>query len=161
MLVIDTSGLISLASINILETVIEEYEVHVTREVVEELNETANYEDSHAESSEKALEKISDTEIHELDVGEFESSRVDKVEYSCVLLANKIEADFVITDDFRSLPELKSLIDSQIAISPIMLKALVKRDLIQESEARQMLEELAENRNWLGAPIYRHAQKLF
>lgn len=161
MLVMDTSAFLSLASVNVLETVLEEYEVHTTETVFNELQSTAEYEDLHAEAAEKAIELSSEFRSHKVETGDFESSRIDKGENSCVVLANQLETEFVLTDDFRALPELKVLADCEVATSPIMLKALVKRNRISDKKAKQKLDKLAENRNWLGSPIYRHAKKMF
>jgi len=46
-------------------------------------------------------------------------------------------------------------------ISPILLKALVKRDVLEQAEALRKLEEAAENRDWLESPIYEKAKNLF
>lgn len=161
MLVIDTSALISLSSIDLLETVLEEFDVHTTELVIEELNETSEYQDRHAEAAEQVLNHKSVIKIHDIEVESFESSRVDRGEYSCVVLAEKLGVEFVLTDDFRALPELKALVSAQVAISPVMLKALVKKDKLTEEDAQEMLETLAENRNWLGSPIYRRAKDIF
>lgn len=50
MIVADPSALLSLASGDILETVLEEFEVHTTETVVEEVEETTRYDDRHAVS---------------------------------------------------------------------------------------------------------------
>ena len=161
MLIVDTSAFISLASVELLEEVLNEYDVHTTNKVLEELESTSDYEDIHGEAAENVVNHTSNFQIHELETEGFESSRVDAGEYSCIVLAAKLDSEFVLTDDFRALPELKSLADCRVAISPIMLKALVKRGEISGKEARRKLDELAENRNWLGSPIYRHAKKIF
>jgi hypothetical protein len=48
-----------------------------------------------------------------------------------------------------------------VAISPILLRAVVKRDRLEEREARETPEELTAHRDWLGGPIYRRALELF
>ena len=49
---------------------------------------------------------------------------------------------------------------SQLAFA-IVLKAFVKRDALTQEEALEKLDEVTEQRDWLGAPIYRRARKLF
>jgi len=161
MLVMDTSAFLSLASVRVLETVLEEYEVHTTETVLEEIEKTAEYDDIHAEAARRAIELSTKFEVNSVKTEDFKSSRIDKGEHSCVVLANKLETEFILTDDFRALPELKSLVDCQVAISPIMLKALVKKNQITEKKAKEKLDDLAENRNWIGSPIYRHAKDIF
>lgn len=66
-----------------------------------------------------------------------------------------------MTDDLRALPELQSLVDARVAISPIVLRALVERTVLDEAAALNRLETVAESRDWLEAPIYRRARSLF
>lgn len=156
----DTSALISLATVNILNTFLQEFEIHITEEVVEELEETSGYDDIHGKAARNVLENLEKMTIHEVK-GKLESSRIDKGEGSCALLTRKLDAKFLITDDMEALPELKEITDSKVAISPIVLKSLVKRDSLEREEALEKLKELGEQRSWLEAPIFRRAQELF
>lgn len=160
MIVADTSSLISLASIDLLDTFLTEFDVHTTELVVEELEETSGYDDRHGEAADTVLDNLDRIDTYQVQE-EFTSSRVDQGEGGCALLTKEIDAEFLITDDLRALPELQTVADAQVAISPIVLKALVKRDVLKQEEALEKLDELAEQRNWLGAPIYRRAKNLF
>ena len=160
MIVADTSALVSLGSIDLLNTFLTEFDVHTTETVIEELEETSEYNDNHGNAAETVLENVDRITTHQVD-GEFTSSHVDQGEGSCALLTKQIDAKFLITDDLRALPELQTVADSQVAISPIVLKALVKREAIEQEEALEKLDELAEQRDWLNAPIYRRARGLF
>lgn len=160
MIAADTSALISVASIDLLDIFLSEFDVHTTDIVVEELEETAEYDDRHGEAAATVLDNLDKISTHQVQ-GEFTSSRVDQGEGSCTLLTNQIDAEFLITDDLRALPELQNLVEAKVAISPIVLKALVKRDVLDHEDALEKLDQLAETRDWLGAPIYRRAQNLF
>jgi len=87
--------------------------------------------------------------------------RIDDGEATCIRLARERDAAFFVTDDLRALPELQQLTDARVAISPILLRALVERDTIGAAKARERLDDLAESRDWLGAPIYHRARELF
>lgn len=160
MIVADTSALISLASIDLLDTLLTEFDVHTTELVVEELERTAEYEDSHGNAAQTVLDNLDMIDAHQVN-GELTSSRVDEGEGSCALLTKETDADFLITDDLRALPELQTVADAKVAISPIVLKALVQREVIERKDALNKIDDLAETRDWLGAPIYRRAQNLF
>lgn len=160
MIVADTSALISVATIDVLETLLAEYDVHTTETVVEELETTGAYDDTHGQGAQRVLERIDQLEIHDADA-DLETSRIDAGEASTVTLTNNLDADFLLTDDLRALPELQALVDAQVAISPIVLKALVKRGVLEHDTALELLEQLAAERDWLGAPIYRRAKSLF
>jgi hypothetical protein len=160
MIVADTSALISIASIDLLDTFLTEFDVHTTDTVVEELEETSEYDDRHGEAAQTVLDNIDQIKAHHVQK-EFTSSRIDQGEGGCALLTKETEAEFLITDDLRALPELQNLADAKAAISPIILKALVKRNVLEQQQAVNKLDELAEQRDWLGAPIYGRARNLF
>lgn len=161
MIVVDTSSLITLATADVLQLVLGEYEVHTTHAVIQELEETEEYDDKHGEAAQTVLEQRDQFTVHHTDDQSFQSSRVDRGEGSCALLTREIKARFLITDDLRALPELQTIADAEVAISPILLKALVKREVLTRREALDKLDQIAENRDWLGAPIYRRARQLF
>jgi len=161
MIVADTSALISLATGDVLETVLSEFDVHTTQTVIDELEETAEYEDRHAKAAQRILDRLDVVTVHKVENTGFQSSRIDEGEGSCVHLVRTVDADFLITDDFRALPELQTLTKCRVAISPIVLNALIQREILDREEALNKLDELAEQRDWLGAPIYRKARDLF
>lgn len=161
MIVADTSALISLTTAECLDLFLDEFNVHTTDQVIDELEETANYEDPHGEAATRILNQQDRLTVHTVEEDIPETSRIDQGEGSCVVLADQRSADFLVTDDLRALPELQQLTDAQVAISPIVLKALVNRDVLERKEAIERLENLAETRDWLGAPIYRRAKQLF
>jgi predicted nucleic acid-binding protein len=161
MIVADTSALITLATADTLQTVLTEFDVHTTETVIQELEETAEYNDIHGDAATETLNQKDSFTIHNIEDPGFESSRIDSGEASCITLIQEQEAEFLITDDLRALPELQTLVDAKVAISPIMLKALVKRGVLTSEEAVKRVEQLAEARDWLGRPIYRRAQRLF
>ena len=161
MIVADTSAVVTLASTEVIGTVLEEFDVHTTQIVISELEETAEHEDVHGEAAERVLELADEITIRDADESRFESSRIDKGEASCVTLTRHTEADFLITDDLQALPEIQELVDSKVAISPIVLKALAKREVLEVEQAEEKLDLIADRRDWLGAPIYRRAKQLF
>jgi predicted nucleic acid-binding protein len=161
MIVVDTSAFISLTIADVLNTVLTEYDVHTSQQVLDELDATADYDDSHGTAADQVLTHTEAITVHTIDDPDIQTSRIDAGEATCVQLARQCDADFLITDDLRALPELQQLTDAQVAISPILLRALVKRNVLTNQEAQDRLEEVAASRDWLGAPIYRRAQQLF
>lgn len=160
MIVADTSALISVATVDLLETLLTEYDVRTTETVLEELTDTAQYDDSHGRAAQCVLDNTDQMRIHDIGAA-VETSRIDIGEGSTAALANELDADFIITDDLRALPELQTIVDAQVAISPLLLKAFVTRGVLEHEIAEEKLEELAQQRDWLGAPIYRRAKQLF
>ena len=158
---LDTSAIISLQIADALAITLEEFDVHTAETVLEELETTAEFDDVYGEAAREALEAEPEVVVHSVVEQGFESSRIDPGEASCALLVRELEADFLITDDFRAIPELRRLVSAKVAISPILLRALVERGRLSDAVARERVETVAENRDWLGSPIYRRAQELF
>lgn len=161
MIVADTSALISLTSADCLDLLLEEFDVQTTALVFEELEQTASYADRHGEAATMILEQEARLPHRTVGSDVPETSRIDRGEGSCIVLANEQSADFLVTDDLRALPELQQLTEARVAISPIVLKALVNRGVLERETAIQRLDEVAETRDWLEAPIYRRAMQLF
>ncbi len=159
MIVADTSTLISISSVNLLDIFITEFNVHTTETVVEELEKTSGYDDRHGQAAQKVLDNLNRINTHQVE-RDLTSSRIDQGEGSCALLTKETEAEFLVTDDLRALPELQNIADAKTAISPIILQALVKKDELEQEEAIGKLEELAKKRDWLGTPIYQRAKNL-
>lgn len=161
MIVADTSALISLTIAECLDHLLTEFDVHTTTTVCDELEQTAAYDDPHGEAANHVLEKRNRLTVHTIKEEIPNTSRIDQGEGSCVVLIKQLGADFLLTDDLRALPELQQLTDASVAISPIVLKALVNRDVLEREDAIQRLDQLAETRGWLEAPIYHRATQLF
>lgn len=161
MIVVDTSAFVSLTAARTLDLFLEEFDVHTTRTVIEELEDVASYSDDTASHAEQVLDSRDRITVSNVDVPEYRSSRIDRGEGSCIQLTRNSDAAFLITDDLRALPELQTLTETRIATSPIVLKALVQRNVLKKEEALNRLEDAAEKRDWLDAPIYRKARELF
>ncbi|WP_135664271.1 hypothetical protein [Halorhabdus rudnickae] len=160
MIAADTSALLSLASIDRLELLLAEFDMYTTETVATELQETAEYEDTHGRAARLVLDHRGDFTVQRVD-GAIESARIDAGEGSVAVLAREQAAEFLITDDLRALPELQAATDARVAISPIVLRALVDRRMLDHKDALADVEVLAEECDWLGAPIYRRAGRLF
>lgn len=160
MIVADTSALLSLATVDLLSTFLREFDVHTTKHVRTEVEDTSEYTDRHGAAADSVLAKMDRMTLHQV-MATFESARIDAGEATCGVLTREIDAEFLITDDLRALPELQTVVDAQVAISPIVLKALVTRGVLNHDAAVQKVDDRADRRDWLGAPIYRRARTLF
>ncbi|GGL64257.1 PIN domain-containing protein [Halocalculus aciditolerans] len=161
MIVLDTSAFISLAIGDALEPACEAFDVLTTATVLDELDTTADYDDVHAQGATTTLGLRDQYTVIDPDEHGPETSQIDAGEASCIGTVRERDAAFLVTDDFRALPELQQLVTADVALSPVVLRALVERDVLREDVAADALETIADQRDWLGAPIYRYAQRLF
>lgn len=161
MIVADTSALVSLASGSVLELFLEEFDIAVSGKVMRELKELAGGMNRSSENAREILANKENLTVHTTQEEGPTSSTIDAGEASCVLLVRKLDADLMITDDYRALPEIERILGKdRVAISPIVLKALVKREVLNREEAVEKLEKISKNRDWLHRPIYRKAREL-
>jgi predicted nucleic acid-binding protein len=161
MIVADTSAFVSLAVGDVLALFLDEFDVVTTAAVIAELEETAAYDDLHGRGAADVLAHDDRVEVVTVESADVVTSRIDTGEASCVAAVRNVGAQFLITDDYRALPELQQLVDGEVALSPIVLRALVKRGALSDDETTAVLETIAEPRDWLGTPIYRYALELF
>lgn len=160
-IVADTSALLSLASGSVLDLFLGEFEVAVSKTVLQELEETSQSEDLDGASAGQVLVEEHRLEVHDVKGEHFVSSRIDKGEASCIELARDLGADFLIMDDYRALPEIEKLTaETEVAISPIVLRALMKRGLLERGKALEKLNLMGKTRDWLVRPIYEKAKGL-
>lgn len=161
MLVLDTSAFVSLGTGGVLGTVIAEFDVLTTETVLDELQETAAYDDTHARAAASVLDARDEFRSIVVDADELTTSRIDAGEASCVVAVQETDSAFLVTDDYRALPELQPLVDdAEVALSPVVLRALLERDAIDHEEATDIFDRMAEARDWLGAPIHRYGRRL-
>lgn len=120
-----------------------------------------DYNDRHGDGAATILSAKDRVKIVEATGDEFVTNRIDDGEASCIAAARELDAEFPITNDYRALPELQQLVDTEVALSPILFRVLVQRDALSETEAKAAFEAIAEGRDWLGAPIYWYAGQLF
>jgi len=147
--VADTSALVSLGSTRthrILDALVEEYDLLVPRKVVEELKQTASYEDEQARAAEKALRYVDEIDAENVELDS--DFPLDDGENAAVTLANE-RADLFLCDEFNSLGTIHaSLSDVRLVTTPKFLEVLVHRDVLSRSEALDALDEISELRSW-------------
>ena len=120
------------------------------------------YEDKEGKIAESVLQNDDKITIHDVgEEGSFKHRNIDKGEGSCAILARKIKADFLVTDDVRALPYLKNISRTKVVFSPIVLKALVHKNILSEKEAKDKVKILIESRDWFETPIYERSLELF
>lgn len=158
MIILDTTAFVSLSILEILEKVIEKYSVHTTEEVVSELEEIAEEQDYLAEAAKEVLQNKEAVNIHQTGFDRFQTSRIDSGEASCLALTREIDADFLLTDDLQAMAEIRKLSSSEVAISSMMLQAMVENNFLLKKEALNRLDKLAEKRGWMKTPIYQRAK---
>ena len=150
--VADVSALVSLGAVagtepDPLSMCLADYDAVVPTAVIQELQETASYEDAHGRAATAVLERteILETRSVSLDSG----FPLDDGENATVTLANDIDAALVLCDEFTQLGLIHaSLADARLVTTPTLLSVFVRTERLTVEEARTLLDEVSETRSW-------------
>lgn len=151
-LVADTSALVSLAVAadsdpDPLALCLDEYSIHVPEAVVEELRETAAYDDEHGRAATRALDALDVVTPYAVDLDA--DFPLDDGENAAVTLANDVDAAILLCDEFNQLGLVHaSLVDTRLVTTPTLLSAFVRTNRLSAASARTILDEIGAVRSW-------------
>ncbi|WP_417936272.1 hypothetical protein [Haloarcula onubensis] len=162
LMVADTSALVSLGTVagtspNPLDLLLNSHTVVVPEQVVDELTETASYDDASGEAAQAVLDRHSAFETRSIELDE--TFPLDDGENAAVTLANDIDAVQLLCDEFNRLALVHaSLADTRLVTTPILLTALVRNDAILPDAADEFLAEMSDARSWSSNSYVKRAQ---
>lgn len=151
-LVADTSGLVSLGVAagqdpDPLSLCLAAYNVRVPETVVDELRETASYEDQHGEAAQMVLERTDSVTVQSVVLDA--DFPLDDGENATVTLANDIDAALCLCDEFNRLGLIHaSLADTRLVTTPTLLSVLVRTGQVTSAETLAVLEDVSRVRSW-------------
>lgn len=163
--VADTSGLVSLAATRdarqvAMPLVVDGYDVVVPGQVVDELQEIAEYEDEHATAARAVLDERDRIAVRDVELDP--TFPLDDGENAAVQLANETGAQFFYCDEYKRLALVHaSLSESQLVTTPRLLEALVVHDDIAAAKAKDLLDGINQVRSWDGNAYVQQAERLF
>jgi predicted nucleic acid-binding protein len=151
-LVADTSGLVSLGIAagddpDPLSVCVDRYEVVVPARVVEELRETASYDNAHGRAATAVLDRTES--ISTRSVALDTDFPLDDGENAAVALANDLDAALLLCDEFNRLGLVHaSLADTRLVTTPTLLSVLVRTEALAAVEATAILDAIGDARSW-------------
>lgn len=163
-LVADTSGLVSLGIAagddpDPLSICVERYEVVAPRVVVEELRETASYDDAHGRAAAAVLDRTGAIAARSADLDA--DFPLDDGENAAVALANDLDAALLLCDEFTQLGLIHaSLADTRLVTTPTLLSAFVRTDALSGDDAKAVLDAIGDARSWDGNSYVQRARSL-
>jgi predicted nucleic acid-binding protein len=147
------------ASFKYSSTFFKEYSVLVPQEVINEVEETASYDDETARASERALDKLNEDAVREAERDA--DFPLDEGENAAVSLANETDADLFLCDEFKGIGLVHaSLSDTRLVTTPKLLNVLVHRDALPEDDAIESFDRMTEARSWDGNIYMQRAREL-
>ncbi len=148
--VLDTSALISLESINILEQVLKLFSITTTNSVIKELEEFAKYDDKYGKIAKNILKLKSKFTIESCKVTE-SIKYIEPTDNELYNLALKKKLPLV-TDETKLVHHTRHKI--YIYFTPLFLILLTEAEYFTKNEALDKLEKLRDIRNWRKNIIY-------
>ena len=151
-IVADTSALVSLGTVvdattNPLDILLESHELLLPEQVLEELSETASYDDASGEAAQAVLDRKNAFKIQIVELDE--TFPLDDGENAAVTLANEVNAVQLLCDEFNRLAVIHaSLVETRLVTTPVLLTALVRTDVLAPDSAEQFLGEISDARSW-------------
>ena len=148
--ILDTSALISLESIKILEQVLQLFSVTTANSVLKELEEFAKYDDKYGKIAKNILKLKSKFTIESCEVTESINyiEPTDNELYN-LALKNKLP---LVTDETKLVHHTRHKIE--VYFTTIFLILLTEAKYFTKKEALNKLEELRNIRNWRANIIY-------
>lgn len=164
-LVADTSGLVSLGIAAVhdpdpLSLCLESYDVRVPEAVIEELRAVARHEDVHGRAATTVLNRSSGLTV--VAVSPADEFPLDDGEHAAVTLANDIEAELFLRDEFNRLGLIHaSLGHARLVTTPTLLALFQRSGLLTGDEAVSLLDRIGHARSWDANSYVERARSLF
>jgi hypothetical protein len=163
-LVADASGLVSLGIAadgdpDPLGMCLSKYAVVVPTRVIDELQAVASYDDAHGRAAAAVLDRKGafSTQSVTLDA----DFPLDDGENAAVTLANQLDADLLLCDEFNSLGLIHaSLADTRLVTTPTPLSVLVRTTGLTTTEASALLDNISRARSWDANSYVQRARSL-
>lgn len=163
-LVADASALISLGIVadgdpDPLSLCLSHYEVSIPTLVIEELQETATYDDSHGQAASDVLKRTESLDTTSVDLDA--AFPLDDGENAAVTLANHLDAALLLCDEFNQLGLIHaSLADTRLVTTPTLLSSFTRLGELSPSEARTLFDEMIAARSWDSNSYVQRARSL-
>ena len=153
--IFDTSALISLGAIKLIDNVLKLARIVITASIIKELEEFAKYEDEYGKASKDVLKYKDKFIVKKTEIKE----SIDYIQITDNELYNlaKRQSATLITDDVKFSRHVDGKIDTQF--STFFLTLLVSSRHLSKKQALDTLEELRNIRNWRNNLIYLTTKK--
>jgi len=151
----DTSALISLEIKGLVSQASKLVRFIISTAVYDELSGIAKFEDVHGRSAKDLLRLIEDGCIAVKSVSPLPEhlNNIDIGEAEILSLAGTCKCDYVITDDVRALPYMKSVAEVRVLTSVFVIRLLYDTGVLSRKDALNSIKEIAASRDWYGGVL--------
>ncbi|MEA1864314.1 MAG: hypothetical protein U9N46_03830 [Euryarchaeota archaeon] len=151
----DTSALVSLEIKGLVSQALKLVQFIISKAVYDELCGIAKFEDVHGRSAKDLLRLVEDGVIAVKSVFLIPEhlNNIDIGEAEILSLAGTCKCDYVITDDVRALPYMKSVAEVKVLTSAFVIRLLYDAGVLSREDALSSIKEIAASRDWYGGVL--------
>jgi len=159
----DTSALVSIEIKHLVALASRFIQFSISTGVYKELKEIAEFDDMHGRSARDVLKLIENGIIcvKTVQVRKEHAENIDMGEAEILTLAESDEYDYIITDDVKALPYIKSKAKVKVLTSVFVIRLLYDLNILTRQEALNSIKEIAAYRDWYGGVLETIAYKYF
>ena len=159
----DTSALVSLEIKQLVDLASKYIQFSISDGVLKELQDISQFNDVHAISAKDVLKLVEkdiitvrpimarDEHIQNVDLGEAE----------ILTLSESGEYDYMITDDVKALPYIKSVANIKVFTSIFIIRLLYDINILSKEEALNSIKEISASRDWYGGMLETISNQFF
>lgn len=159
----DTSALVSLEIKRLVTLASKIIQFSISIRVNEELKEIAKFDDAHGSSARDVLSLVESgiITVKSVDVRKEHTENIDMGEAEILTLAESGEYDYIITDDVKALPYMKSVVRVKVLTSVFVIRLLFDLNLLSRKDALDSIKEISASRDWYGGVLETISYKYF
>ncbi len=159
----DTSALVSLEIKHLVDLSSKVIQYYISDMVRLELKEIAEFKDVHGKSAKDVLSLVDSGIIAVVYVTARKEhlENIDIGEAEILTLSESGEYDYMITDDVKALPYMKSITKIKVLTSAFVIRLLYDLKLLSRDEALNSIREISASRDWYGGVLETISYKYF
>lgn len=159
----DTSALVSLEIKHMVALSSKIIHFSISDRIRLELKEIAEFDDVHGLSARDVMSLVDSGIITVISVSARKEyiENIDMGEAEILTLAESGGYDYLITDDVKAIPYIKSITKVKVMTSVFVIRLLYDLKLISRDESLNSIREISASRDWYGGVLETISYKYF
>ncbi|MDO8725838.1 MAG: hypothetical protein Q7J35_07210 [Candidatus Methanoperedens sp.] len=159
----DTSALVSLEIKHLVALSSKVIQFYISDVVRLELKEIAEFDDVHGRSARDVLSLVDSgiIAIRYVSARKEYLENIDIGEAEILTLSESGEYDYMITDDVKALPYIKSITKVKALTSAFVIRLLYDLKMLSRDKALNSIKEISASRDWYGGVLETISYKYF
>lgn len=159
----DTSALVSLEIKHLVNLASKHIHFSISEGILEELQDIAEFDDVHGRSARDVL-KLAESRIITVQfmaAREKHTQNIDRGEAEVLTMSESGDYDYIITDDVKALPYIKSVAKVKVLTSAFVIRLLYDINVLSRQEALNSIKEISASRDWYGGILETISNRYF